>query len=204
VHPGFDGTPRPDSLTDVPGLAAVYTALLAELDLSDVTVVGNSIGGWITAEMALLDTSSRVSGFVIVDGVGPEVEGHPIADFYNLTPAQIAAVSYHDPETYGIDPSKLPPEALARMGGNRRTLGVYASQMTDRTLLGRLAKISVPTLVLWGESDRVADPDYGRAYAAAIPGARFELLTETGHLPQIETPQKLIEAVSSFIDRPRS
>ncbi|HEY8815905.1 MAG TPA: alpha/beta hydrolase, partial [Candidatus Dormibacteraeota bacterium] len=47
THPGFAGTPRPDSLTTVRGLAELYTRLLDELDLSRVTVVGNSIGGWI-------------------------------------------------------------------------------------------------------------------------------------------------------------
>src|SRR5712692_7934795 len=64
THPGFAGTPRPASLTAVKGLAALYTALLVELDVTDVTVVGNSIGGWIAAEMALLD-STRVSSFVL-------------------------------------------------------------------------------------------------------------------------------------------
>lgn len=56
-------------------------------------------------------------------------------------------------------------------------------------------------LVVWGEADRIADPDYGRAYASAIPGADYELLTEAGHLPQIETPQKLIDTVWAFVDR---
>src|SRR5437868_14873988 len=69
THPGFAGTPRPDSLTSVSGLAAVYAALLAELGIAGVTVVGNSIGGWIAAEMALLD-ATRISNLVLVDAVG--------------------------------------------------------------------------------------------------------------------------------------
>src|ERR1700743_2751963 len=48
VHPGFNGTPRPESLDSPAGLAAVYARLLEDLDLRDVTVVGNSIGGWVT------------------------------------------------------------------------------------------------------------------------------------------------------------
>src|SRR5205823_12613139 len=52
THPGFAGTPRPEALRSVADLAALYLSLLAELDLSGVTVVGNSIGGWIAAEMA--------------------------------------------------------------------------------------------------------------------------------------------------------
>jgi pimeloyl-ACP methyl ester carboxylesterase len=58
----------------------------------------------------------------------------------------------------------------------------------------------VPTLVLWGESDRIVDPEYGRAFAAAIPAAQFQLLAETGHVPQIESPQKLLSAIRAFAD----
>ena len=198
THPGFGGTPRPDSLASVQGLAAVYIALLAELGLSDVTVIGNSIGGWIAAEMALLDTN-RINSFVLVDAVGIEVPGHPIADFFSLTPRQVAELSYHDPDRFGIDPSKLSPEALTVMAGNRATLAVYAgTSMIGAGLAQRLASVTTPALVIWGDSDHIADADYGRAFADAIPGARFQLLRETGHLPQIETPGQLLDAVWAF------
>ena len=201
VHPGFTGTPRPDGLSTVRGLAGLYASLLAELDLRGVTVVGNSIGGWVAAEMALLDTS-RVSGFVIVDGVGIKVEGHPVVDFFSLTPRQVAEASYHDPDRFGIDPSKLPPEALQAMAGNRATLTVYAgADMFDAALASRLkAAAATPTLVLWGDSDRIADTEYGRGFAAAIPGAEFRVLANTGHLPQIETPDQLLEAIWTFAE----
>jgi pimeloyl-ACP methyl ester carboxylesterase len=200
THPGFGGTPRPDSVDSVRSLAAVYIALLAELDLRDVTVIGNSIGGWIAAEMALLDTS-RISSFVLVDAVGIEVPGHPIADFFSLTPRQLAELSYHDPDRFGIDPSKLSPEALKGMAANRVTIGVYAgTSMKDPGLAERLAGVTTPTLVVWGDSDHIADADYGRALAQAIPGARFQLLRDTGHLPQIETPEALLEAVWEFAE----
>src|SRR5580692_7929706 len=54
IHPGFAGTPRPASLTSPAGLAALYFELLERLDLEGVTVIGNSMGGWMAAEMALL------------------------------------------------------------------------------------------------------------------------------------------------------
>jgi pimeloyl-ACP methyl ester carboxylesterase len=47
---------------------------------------------------------------------------------------------------------------------------------------------------------QIADPDYGRAYAAAIPIARFQLLTDTGHLPQLEAPQQLMNAIWNCAD----
>jgi pimeloyl-ACP methyl ester carboxylesterase len=198
VHPGFDATPRPAALGSTAGLAATYTALLDALDLEDVTVIGNSLGGWIAAEMAVLNPH-RVSGYVLVDAVGIEVPGHPVADFFSLTMAEVAELSYHDPATYGIDPAELPPPAREAMAGNRAALEVYGGRaMADPTLAGRLGAVTTPTLVVWGEADRIGDPDFGRAFAAAIPGAEFTLIPAAGHLPQIETPDALIEVVRAF------
>jgi pimeloyl-ACP methyl ester carboxylesterase len=198
IHPGFAGTPRPEWLDSTRGLGAVYSGLLVEMDLTDVTVVGNSIGGWVAAEMALLDTT-RISSFILADAVGIEVAGHPIVDFFSLNPRQIAEHSYYEPDKYGIDPSTLSPDALTAMAGNRAALTVYGgATMNDPTLAARLAGVRTPTLVIWGDSDRIAAPDYGRALAGSIPGADFKLLPKTGHMPQLETPEQLIDAVWSF------
>jgi len=66
----------------------LYAELIVELGLDDVTVVGNSIGGWIAAEMALLK-SPRISRIILVNAVGIEVPGHPVADFFSLTLDQV-------------------------------------------------------------------------------------------------------------------
>jgi pimeloyl-ACP methyl ester carboxylesterase len=142
-----------------------------------------------------------VSSYVLVDAVGIEVPGHPVADFFALTPAEVAQRSYYDPATYGIDPAALPPQAREAMAGNRAALQVYSSKgMGDPTLADRLGAVTTPTLVVWGEADRIGDPDFGRAFAAAIPGAEFTLLPRSGHMPQIETPDALVEVVWKFAD----
>src|ERR1700689_1206694 len=177
--PGFGGTPRPEALRSISGLAALCNALLDQLGLQDVTVIGNSIGGWITAEIALLK-SPRVSGIVLIDAVGIEVPGHPVADFFSLTMDQVFQRSFRNPGPFRIDPATLPPAAQAIAAGNRAAIGVYAgTAMTDPALAGRLGTLEIPALVLWGDSDGIADVDYGRAYAAAIPMARFQLLAES-------------------------
>ncbi|WP_369223864.1 alpha/beta fold hydrolase [Streptomyces sp. R39] len=201
VHPGFGGTARPDWLTDVPTLAQVYVRLLEDLGLEDVTVVGNSIGGWIAAETALLG-SDRISSVVLVNAAGIHVPGHPVADPFALTPAELSALSFHDVEKFRIDPSTFSDEQRAVAAANMAALRVYSGPhtMADPTLRERLAKVTLPVLVAWGESDQVVDTAYGRAYAAAIPGARFELLPRTGHMPQIETPGQLLPLVWDFAE----
>lgn len=194
THPGFALTKRPDQLNSIKGLAQLYAALLDQLGVSDVTVIGNSVGGWIAAELALLN-SPRVSGVVLVGGTGIEVPGHPIADVSKLTLPEVMALSYHNPKPFMVDPATVTEGQRAVIGANRAALQVYAPRSTDPTLAQRLSKVAIPVLVISGESDRIVDPEYGRAYAAAIPGARFVLLPGTGHVPQVETPDLLLETI---------
>jgi pimeloyl-ACP methyl ester carboxylesterase len=202
VHPGFGGTPRPAGLTSAAGLAALYGRLLEDLHVDGVTVVGNSVGGWIAAEMAVTG-SARVTAVTLVDAVGIEVPGHPLADFFSLTLDQVAELAYHDPARFRIDPSAMSAEQQAAMAANRAALAVYAgTAMSDPGLTARLAEVTLPVLAIWGDSDRIADPDYGRAFAAAIPGARFRLLPATGHLPQLESPDQLLAAIRDFASAP--
>ena len=62
-----------------------------------------------------------------------------------------------------------------------------------------LSRIDVPTLVLWGESDEVVTPDYGRAYSRLIPGARFASIRQAGHHPEIEQPKAFAAQVAGFL-----
>jgi pimeloyl-ACP methyl ester carboxylesterase len=191
THPGFGGTPKAAALTGVTALAQTYVSMLERLDLADVTVLGNSFGGWLAAEIAL-QNSPRVSGAVIVDGAGIAVDGHPVTDIRGKSLAEIQAYSWHDP-------SKAPaPPSGGGTGSSpdvQALIGYTGPAMTDPTLLSRLGVINVPVHVIWGESDRIVDPEYGKAYAAAIPTATFTLLPRTGHLPQLETPDQLLGAL---------
>jgi pimeloyl-ACP methyl ester carboxylesterase len=198
THPGFMGTPRPESLDSPAKLARVYATLVRQLGLDGVTVIGNSVGGWIAAELAL-QAPQLVKRLVLVDAGGIEVPGHPIADVFALSPDELSRISYHDPARFRIDFAKLTPEQKAAGAANRATLKSYGGDKDDPQLRARLHAITAPTLVVWGESDRVVDVEYGRAYAQAIPKARFHLLAGTGHVPQIETPQLLADTVWPFI-----
>ena len=199
THPGFDSTPRPDWLDSFGGLARLYDALLAELELDDAIVVGNSVGGWIAAEVALLG-SERLAGVVLLNEGGIDVPDAPVANAFALSRDEITALSYHDPEPFRRALAELPEAQQAMMAANFGTLRAY-NAASDAGIFPSLAGIKVPTLVAWGESDGLYPPQYGRALAAAIPGAQFELIAGAGHLPQLETPAALLRLLKDFSSR---
>jgi pimeloyl-ACP methyl ester carboxylesterase len=195
THPGFNGTARNASITNVRSLADTYAEYLIERDLNDVIVVGSSVGGWLAAELALGSAADRLAGIVIINGLGIEVEGHPIRDISRMTPQEFAPFSFHDPSNLRLPPPT--PEGLAIAQGNAAAL---AALTTDADAdAARLAAIHTPTLIIWGASDRIVDADYGRAYAAAIPDARFELIPDAGHLPYLENAPAVFAALDPFV-----
>ncbi len=200
THPGFAGEPRPEWFDSIDDLAFAYLDLLERLDLQNVLVIGSSMGGWVASAMALHDTSRLLRGLVLINAAGIQVEGHPVVDVSTLTPVELSALSFHNPAAFRFDPATVTPEQVEARKANARALAVYDQGLgsSDPKLKRRLRRVSIPVLVAWGESDRVIDVEYGRAYAEAFPNARFELIPEAGHLPQIEQPERLLPLVRQF------
>ncbi|MEV8129452.1 alpha/beta hydrolase [Streptomyces sp. NPDC085944] len=187
THPGWDGTTRPDDLDSVPALAALYLGLLAQLGLHDVTVIGTSFGGWVAAQTVLDDREGRISRLVLMDAVGPVVPGQ-----------QITAPT--GPRSAGPAPARGPAQRGGPSPQATAALRAYAGPaMADADLLPRLPAVSCPVLVIWGSEDTVVTPGFGRAYAAAFPRARFELVEGAGHLPLREEPAAVLALLDSFL-----
>jgi pimeloyl-ACP methyl ester carboxylesterase len=200
THPGFDGEPRPAWFATIEHLVLTYLALLDRLNVRNGVVVGNSLGGWIAAELALRK-SPRIAAMVLLNAVGIDT-GSPeksIVDLAILAPADRLALSFHDPKRSAKAPSGA--AAANVVVNNQRTLRVYAGEpfMHDPALRPRLAQLSIPTLVLWGESDRIVDTDYGRRYASSIPGSRFGVIPKAAHFPQIERLPEVVGLINDFV-----
>ena len=197
--PGWNGTPRADSLDRIAAYAARFSAELAARGARDVLVVGSSVGGWIAAEMGVQDVTGTVTGLVLINPLGVLVPGQPIRNVSGLSPGDLAQIAFHDPAKLAAGAPPPTAESRAIVHANQATLAAIAGEpyMNDPTLLERLRAVAVPTLVIWGESDGIVSTEYGRAYAAAFPNGRFELVRAAGHLPQLEQPEetaRLIEA----------
>ncbi|TIH30823.1 alpha/beta hydrolase [Subtercola vilae] len=205
THPGWNDTAPVDGDT-IQALAARYLDDLTSRGVRDALIVGSSIGGWIAAEIAILDAArdkaDRVIGqLVLIDTVGADVPGHPLRDVSALTPRQLAEFAWADPDRGFTDPATLTPERLATIRGNMTALALYAggSHTNDPQLLARLAAVSLPTLVIWGDADRMVTVDYGRAVASAVPNSTFVIIENAGHLPHLEQPQSTFDALDEFV-----
>jgi pimeloyl-ACP methyl ester carboxylesterase len=201
-HPGFGASEAPKHMTTVDDLAYFYLDLMDALDLRDTTVVGVSFGAWIAAEIAIKSTA-RISRLVMADAVGIKVgdrETRDIVDIFALTDPQLDELTYCDPKFPARDYKAMPTAAVTAIARNREALGRYGWQpyMHDPKLKGRLHRIRVPTLFLWGTHDRIVTESYGRAYCAKIAGARFELIDKAGHFPHLEQPQLFADRVLAF------
>ncbi|WP_405913811.1 alpha/beta hydrolase [Streptomyces sp. NBC_00963] len=201
IHPGWDGAHRPAWLTGTDDLALAYLHLLHDRGLHDVLVIGSSLGGWIAAEMAVRDTAGIITGLILIDAVGVNVETEPITDFFALDARGVAEHSWHDPDRYYVDPVGAPSDELARRQANMATMRTLAGDpyMHDRKLLRRLGRVQAPALLVWGESDRIVTPAYGAAYAEAFANGVLHVIAEAGHLPHIEQPEATIALIDAHL-----
>ncbi|HEY3697126.1 alpha/beta hydrolase [Phenylobacterium sp.] len=197
-HPGFGASPR-HGLRDIHDLAYHTLDLLETLELEAPVVAGSSFGGWIAAEMAVR-APARLGGLVLIDAVGIKTGGpedRNIVDIFSHTPEALNALSYNRPPPM---PAPADLAAALRIASNRESLSRFAWSPTlhNPRLRRWLHRITTPTLVVWGADDRIVAPDYGRAYAQGVPGARFELIEDAGHYPQREQPEAVARAVEAF------
>jgi pimeloyl-ACP methyl ester carboxylesterase len=201
-HPGFGTSELAPSMTTVEDLSYFYLDLMDALDLRDAIVVGVGFGAWIAAATAVKSTA-RMSRLVLANAIGIKVgnrETRDIVDIFALLEPDFNKLAYVDP-TLGLrDYKSLPDAEVIATARNRESLARFAWQpyMHDPKLKSRLHRIRIPTLVLWGKRDGILNEGYGRAFAAAIPGARFEPVDQAGHFPHLEQPQLFADRVFAF------
>jgi pimeloyl-ACP methyl ester carboxylesterase len=201
THPGYDGTPRPAWADSMADLAEAYLDLIEMLGLRHVVVVGSSYGGWIAAEMALRDTRGRIGGLIMLAGVAVTPEPPlQIADPATLGPVKTSELAFHNP-ALRPDPAALSDEQKAAAAANLGTTAVYSgADRSDPKLRRRLHRVTVPVLLLAGEQDGIAPPEYVRFLANSFPRATFQSIPRAAHFPHLEQPAAVLAAIGEFVD----
>lgn len=202
-HPGFGSSGLTDDISTVDDLSYFYLDLLAEMGIEDAIVVGASFGGWIAAEMAVKSTE-RIGALVLVGATGAKFSDpltREITDIFEVPPYELGRLYFRDEAKWDLGYSKLTDPEAMRLARNRESFGMFAWSPTlhNRKLKQRLHRIHVPTLLAWGDADAVVTPNYGRKFAAAIPGATFSLISNAGHYAHVEQPDQVIAAIDKLV-----
>ncbi len=182
-------------------LAYFYDALMDRLELRSAIVMGTSFGGWIAAELAVL-APHRIDRLVLVDAIGLRVKESPIGDLFAMDPPEMMGALFHDPQVAArLFAGKPDVELLVRFHHDEASFARYAWHpfCCNPKLARRLHRITAPTLVLWGEHDRVVPLAHGRRYAELIPNARLEIVPHAAHAVLMERPDAAADAIRRFL-----
>lgn len=200
-HPGFGESDMPEWLDTIHDLAYFYLDLLQELKLSGAHLVGLSLGGWIAAELAVRDTR-RLASLTLVGAGGLFVPGVEQIDPFLRTEEQRLRDFFHDPgRAKEMIALATRPEYEDIALKNRATVARLSWQPRahDPHLNKWLHRIDVPTLLLWGDHDRMFPKEHAFAYQKLIPGAKVAIVPDCGHVPQIEKPDVFVAEIEAFL-----
>jgi pimeloyl-ACP methyl ester carboxylesterase len=154
----------------------------------ETTVIAHSLGGLLAAQLAARRPLRKL---VLVAPAGVPTGRHPVLEFFALA-ATIFTVRPLFLLTIALDALRWGPLALIR-GGR------YA---ISSDLRHDLEHITVPTLVVWGESDRLVPTRLAQTWVDSIPDARLELIPGSAHVPMVENPSAFVGAVLDFLEEP--
>jgi len=200
-HPGFGESETPPWLDTVSDLANFYLDFLKQLDLDGVHLVGQSLGGWIAAELAVRNTS-RLASLTLASAAGIHVKDIPQVDTFLSSDEQRIRDLFHDQKLAdAVLARALRPEVEDVALRNRMTTAklVWQPRSHDPHLQKWLHRIDVPTLLIWGEHDRLFPKDYAFAYQRLIPGSKVVIIPDCGHLPEVEKADVFAAELESFI-----
>ena len=202
-HPGFGHTPAPEWITQIQHQAVFYNWFLQEAGLRNVDLMGIGLGGWIAAEMAVMD-SSRLRHLVLVGAAGLRPVRGEIVDIFLLPWREVIERGFLQAQRSPEFERIYTANPIQEFGGIReagRTMTMrmcFKPYMHDPSLAGMLPKISVPTLVVWGEDDDIIPLECGRHFEELIPDAQLRTIPGCGHFVHLDQPEQLATIVREF------
>jgi pimeloyl-ACP methyl ester carboxylesterase len=202
--PGFPGGDRGHTVLDSHlDWALAVRDLIDKAGLAGADLVGSSVGGSFAAEVAAI-WPEKVGRLALIAPFGLYDAGDPAADPWAQRPDELAALLTAQPEVYKAL-NEMPPGADPVQWPIERTRAAEAAArvfwpLGDTRLARRLPLIRAPTLVLWGEHDRLMPQSYANAIAGAIAGGtEVRIVPGAGHLAELDQPDAVAAAVLGFM-----
>jgi 4,5:9,10-diseco-3-hydroxy-5,9,17-trioxoandrosta-1(10),2-diene-4-oate hydrolase len=215
--PGFGASPMPIEAISIPGYGRTIRSLMESLGVPSAVVVGNSLGGFVGIELAIR-FPVLVGRLVLVSAAGIAIEHQrrePVRTaaralaFASAWVGAKADVVARRPRlrrlllaTSAAHPERLPARLAAeqiRASGKPGWIGAFDALLSYR-IRGRLGEIACPTLIVWGDSDRMVPVGDADEFERAIPDARKVIFRDTGHVAMLERPARFNAVVDEFLE----
>ena len=204
--PGYGSSTGEELLEDMLDFALHGWDVVNSLGLSEVVLVGHSMGGMIAAEMAAL-CPERLRALVLVSPNGLWDDDRPIVDLFSLLPFQFAEVLFADPAagaallTGGVNFNDMDALTEFFVGNARRlgTAGKILFPIPNRRVSKRLYRVTTPALIAWGSNDAYMDPMYAQSWRSLLENASVVSLDGAGHMVPFERPEELALAIGDFV-----
>ncbi len=199
-HPGFGTDTHAERIRDIADLAMYYLDFLDGLR-EPIHLIGHSLGGWAAAELATRNCA-QLKTLTLISPAGLRVKGVPMGDNFIWSPEELTRNLYYD--------QRLADDILARPITDEDV----DRQLTNRFMAARLGwqprwfsprlgqwlhRINVPTLLIWGNEDKLIPSTYATAWENGVPRLRKYLIAGCGHLPFVEKPAETARAVLEFL-----
>jgi pimeloyl-ACP methyl ester carboxylesterase len=213
--PGFGRSDGLDYLEDQFDLFFHGFDVIEALGLERPYVVGESLGGWMAAEMAAL-RPKEIGRLALAAPVGLWRDEAPVVDMFGMTITELVPYLFHDQncpaaqrllavtQLFGDrdDRSDEQVEILLAMSRGFRTAAKFLFPIPERGLERRLSRITAPTLIVWGERDRFISPSYAEIFLEKIVGAEVAKFPNAGHLIGLESPGPYADALIGWATQP--
>jgi pimeloyl-ACP methyl ester carboxylesterase len=197
-HPGFGASADDPSIDSIHDYVRHYLDLLDALELDELTLVGHSMGGYMAAMFAIEQTP-RVRRLVLAAPIGLRVPEHPTVDLFSVRDEEVLGYLASDASIFtGHVPMPPTPEFLADRYRESTSLArVFWNRVYDVKLPRWLHRLTMPTLLLWGEADRLVPVGQSETWDELLPNAEVKRLPRAGHLLFDESPDA-VAAVGDF------
>ena len=203
-HPGFGESEPLDWVMNLHDLAVWYLGALDDLGLEGVDVMGFSLGGWLAAEMAVMNPQ-QFKRLALVGAAGVRPPEGEIFDIFQVVAKVFITRSLLNPESVPEFQAICPDEPSEEQAFNWETSLEGACRLSWRpymhypalpNLLPRLKRL--PTLVISGDQDPIVPPGAANLYHTSIPNSRLEIIENCGHRPEVEQTEKFVEVMRKW------
>ena len=205
VLPGYGESSGLENLYDFLDLTIYHQELFEALDIERPSIIGHSLGGAIAAEIAAICPGS-VDKLVLVSAMGLWDDENPVADIFATTDQDLRELTWHDLDgavANGLAPVAQSDEkkmaAVLDRAKSLSTAGRFMWPIPDKGLSKRIHRIKAPTLLIWGDDDKIVPPVYGKMFQERIAGSKLVIVPSAGHSPMLEQPDAFVKAVGEFL-----